>query len=239
MKFQSLTGKYEGVGCPKHGGRRLKIETLIHGTLKRMAWSKAKTAIAIGACVLLAAEVATIVFYKLNKPVQGIPRHWSVLRGESEQWNWANGKICGHSTTFETILASEKEYHDVTLSAIAGSTNREASLAIRMQDADNGYIIIFAPGGTPREDAGHIALVKRSGGSETTLAYYQGRVFASMGQSAKITVTAQGPLIEVRLNDVRVVRVMDSTFITGLIGLRIYGDPHFPCDATYSNLTFP
>jgi hypothetical protein len=60
-----------------------------------------------------------------------------------------------------------------------------------------------------------------------------------MGQSAKITVAAQGPLIEVRLNDVRVVRVMDSTFITGLIGLRIYGDPNFPCDATYSNLTFP
>lgn len=223
---------------PKSTAAGVSTLTLIHGTLKRIAWSKAKTAIAIGACVLLAAEVATIVFYKLNKPVQGIPRHWSVLRGDSEQWNWANGKICGHSTTFETILASEKEYHNVTLSAIASSTNREASLAIRMQDADNGYLVIFAPGGTPRPDAGHIALVKRLGGSETTLADYHGRVFSSLGQSAKITVDAQGPLIEVRLNDVRVVRVMDSTFITGLIGLRIYGDPDNPCDATFSNLTF-
>src|ERR1700690_121669 len=148
-----------------------------------MVWTKTKTAIAVGAGVLLAAEVATIAFYKLNQPVQGIPRHWSVLRGDGEQWNWANGKICAHSTALETILASEKEYHNVTLSAVAGSTNREASLAIRMQDADNGYLVIFAPGGTPRPDAGHIALVKRSGGSETILAYYQGRVFASMGQS--------------------------------------------------------
>jgi hypothetical protein len=193
----------------------------------------------VGACLVLAAEMAAITFFKFNKPVQGIPRHWTVLDGDTDQWGWANGHIHGHSTTFESILASEKEYHDITVSAIAGSTNREASLAVRMQDAKNGYLIIFAPGGTPRTDAGHITLVRRLDGSETTLGYYQGRVFSSMGQSAKITVAVQGPLIEIRLNDVRVVRATDSTFPIGLVGLRIYGDPDAPCDATYSNLTFP
>ena len=59
-----------------------------------------------------------------------------------------------------------------------------------------------------------------------------------MGQSAKVAVTAQGPLIEVRLNDVRVLRVMDTTFTTGFIGLRIFGDGDYPCDSTFSNLTF-
>jgi len=206
--------------------------------MKRMAWTKAKTAIVVGACVLLAGELATITFFKLNSPIQGIPKNWSVLRGDSEQWSWADGKIHAHSTTLESILASEKEYHDVVLSAIACSTNREASLAIRMEDADNGYIVIYAPGGTPRWDAGHIELVKRLGGNETTLAYYHGRVFSYMGQSAKITVSAEGPLIEVRLNGARVVRVVDSTFAAGLIGLRIYGDPDYPCDATYSDLRF-
>ena len=107
-----------------------------------------------------------------------------------------------------------------------------------MQDANNGYIIIFAPGGTPRDDAGHISLIKKESGSETTLATYQGRMFSTMGQSAKITVTAQGPLIEVRLNGARVLRVIDSTFITGLIGLRIFGDPEYPCDATFAKVTF-
>ena len=59
-----------------------------------------------------------------------------------------------------------------------------------------------------------------------------------MGQSAKIAVAARGPLIEVRLNDVRVLRVMDSTFTTGLIGLRIFGDTDYPCDATFLKVTF-
>ena len=204
-----------------------------------MVWTKTKRAMVVGACILLVAEAVIITYYKLNQPVTGIPKHWTVLDGENEQWNSADGKILGHTTTFESILASDKEYHNATVSAIAGSTNREASLAIRMQDAKNGYIVIFAPAGTPRGDAGHIAIVKRLDGNETTLGYYQGRVFSYMGQFAKITAVVQGPLIEIHLNDVRVLRVTDSTFTAGLIGLRIYGDPDSPCDAVYSNLTFP
>jgi hypothetical protein len=134
------------------------------------------------------------------------------------------------------VLASGKEYRDVTESVIAGSSNREASLAIRLQDADNGYFIVFAPAGTPRDDAGHIALLRRTEGQETTLATYTGHVFSSMGQTAKITVIARGPVLEARLNDTRVLRVMDTTFASGLVGLRIYGDPDYPCDTTFSNL---
>ena len=202
-----------------------------------MTWTNTKTAIMVGACVLVAG-ITTVIICNREKPIQSIPKDWSVISGNSEQWNWTNGKINAHSTTGETILASSKEYHNVTLSAIASTTNREASLAIRMQDANNGYIVIFAPGGTPRVDAGHISLIKKESGSETTLATYQGGMFLAMGQSAKITVAAQGPLIEVYLNGARVLRVMDSTFITGLIGLRIFGDPEYPCDATFAKVTF-
>jgi hypothetical protein len=204
-----------------------------------MVWTKAKTAavILIGMGVLLAAGTTTFVIYNANKPIQGIPTDWSVISGNREQWHWADGKINAHSTTFESILASSKAYGDVTLSAIASTTNREASLAIRLQDANNGYLIIFAPPGTHRGDAGHISLIKKTNEKKVTLATCLGRVFSTMGPSAKITVTARGPLIEVRLNNVRVLQVMDSTFATGLIGLRIYGDPNYPCDATFSNLT--
>jgi hypothetical protein len=59
-----------------------------------------------------------------------------------------------------------------------------------------------------------------------------------MGHSAKITVTARGSVMEVHLNNVRVLRVMDASFDTGLIGLRIYGDPDYPCDATFANVSF-
>ncbi len=61
--------------------------------------------------------------------------------------------------------------------------------------------------------------------------------FRPLGQAtANITVTARGPVLEARLNDTRVMRVMDTTFARGLVGLRIYGDADYPCDSTYSNL---
>jgi hypothetical protein len=185
----------------------------------------------VGVCVLVAGT--TIILCNLAWPIQGIPKDWSVLSGNSEQWNWTNGAIYGHSTSGDSILASGKEYHNVTLSAIAGTTNREASLAIRMQDVKNGYLIVFVP-----DPWGRIALVKKVSGDETVLASYHGGILSSTGKSAKITVAARGPLIEVRLNGTRVLRVIDSTFITGLIGFRIHGSPDWPCDATFSKVTF-
>jgi hypothetical protein len=205
-----------------------------------MVWTKAKTAAAIliGMGVLLAAGTTTLIIYNANKPIQGIPKDWSVLSGDVDQWNWADGKINAHSITGESILASTRTYRDVTLSAIASTTNREASLAIRMQDADNGYLIIFAPGGTPRDNAGQIALVRKTDGQEITLVAYRGWEFSSMGQSAKITVAAHGSWMEVHLNDVTILGVRDRTFTTGRIGLRIFGDQDYPCDATFSDVTF-
>ena len=212
---------------------------LIKGTLKLMAWAKVKTAMVIGSCVL-AVGTTTVTLYSLERPVRSIPANWSVIGGDPAAWHWENGKIHVHSTTFESILASGRKYGDVTLSAIASTTNREASLVVRLQDADNGYFIIFAPAGTPIpwNPSGYILLIKKTDRNEVTLATYQGRVFSTLGQSAKIAVTTRGPVMEVRLNDVRVLRVMDTTYATGFIGLRIFGDPEHPCDATFSNVTF-
>lgn len=212
---------------------------LAKGTLKLMVWAKAKTAMVIGACVL-AAGTTTFTLCSLARPVQDLPANWSVIDGDSNGWHWADGKINAHSSTFESILASSKVYGDVTLSAIVGTTNREASLAIRLQDTNNGYLVIFAPAGTPCpwNPAGYIQLIKKTDRQEVTLASYQGRLLASVGQSAKMEVTARGAVMEVRLNDVRILRVMDTTYATGLIGLRIFGDPDYPCDAAFSKVTF-
>jgi len=83
--------------------------TLIKGTLKLMAWTKAKTAMIAGACVLLTAGTATtVILYSQVKPVQSLPKNWSVLRGDVGQWTWANGKINAHSTTGDCLLASAR-----------------------------------------------------------------------------------------------------------------------------------
>ncbi|HTV43362.1 MAG TPA: sigma-70 family RNA polymerase sigma factor [Candidatus Sulfotelmatobacter sp.] len=214
--------------------------TLIKGTLKIMAWTKVKTAAVAGAAALIIlAGTATVIIYNHPRPIRGIPKDWSVLRGQADQWRWANGQIVGHSVAGDSILASRTKYHDVTISTIARSPDREASIAFRMQDADNGYVVVFAPGGTSRDDAGHIALIKRWEGQEQTLASYDhATAFSALGQSAKITIVAKGPLIQVRLNDVTVLHAKDGTFSSGFIGLRMYGEPLSPCDSAFSNLTF-
>jgi serine/threonine protein kinase len=199
--------------------------------------------------VLVAAGVAVIVavvsalvwhaisFSNKPKPVQGIPQDWSVMHGVSEQWIWTNNAIYGHTTNGDCILASTKQYGDITVSAIVSTTNREASLAIRLQNAENGYIAAWIPDGTPaaRGDCSKISLLKRTSGKERELGLFARR---GLAQSAKITVTAKGPQIEVFLNDVSIIKVKDSTYPSGFIGLRVYGDTVKPCDATFSNLTF-
>jgi RNA polymerase sigma factor (sigma-70 family) len=210
--------------------------TLIKGALKLMAWSKAKTAVVAGACVLLAAGTTTLAVYHSNKPIEGIPKDWSVLSGDSGQWTWANGAINGHSTGGDCILASNKKYRDVTLSAIAGTTNRDACLAFRLQDAQNGYFVLYVPDNTPwaTDNGCYVAVVKRVAGDETEIGTFKRH---GLAESAKVTVSASGPNIEVRLNDVPVIDVRDTAFSYGFIGLRAYGDPVKPCDATFAKLT--
>ncbi len=213
--------------------------TLIKGALKLMAWTKAKTAIAVGACVLLTAGTTTIIICNRDKPIQGIPKDWSVLIGNVDQWNWADGRINAHSVTGDSMLASSKKYSDVSVSVNASTTNRDADIGLRMQDADNGYLVLFVPDGTPwaADNGSHISVIKKVVGDEVTLASFKRRGLAVPGQSAKITAIAKGSLIEVRLNDVTVLSVKDTSFSSGYIGLRICGDPTKPCDATFSNLT--
>ena len=197
-----------------------------------MEWTKAKKTSVIGACVLAAGTAITL--YSLSWPIRSIPNDWSVISGDREQWKWANGKINATSTMGDSILASGKDYGDFTLSAILRANRREASLAIRMQDANNGYLIVL----NPWNNAGRISLIKKTNGNEFTLAAYKGRVFSTRGPSAKITVTARGPLLEVLLNNVKILKATDTTFATGLIGLRIYGSPDYPCDASFASVTF-
>jgi RNA polymerase sigma factor (sigma-70 family) len=180
---------------------------------------------------------ATIAKLNRRQPVPGAPAGWSVIRGESDQWNVTNGVIHGHITNGINFLVSTKTYRDVAMSAIIGTTNAEGSLVIRMQDADNGYLVLFIPDGVPHWE-GRLELFKRVAGKDIVLTHYHGRVFSTLGQSAKIGVIAKGPWIEVRLNDATVFRTKDTTFSSGFIGLRISGEEEFPGDTTFSKLTF-
>ena len=215
--------------------------TLIKGALKIMAWTKAKTAIVASACVLLAAGTTTLTIYgyNLGKTMWTIQSEWSAISGDNGQWSWAGGKIEGHSVTGDSVFASSKKYGDVTFSAVVGTPNREATLAFRLQDATNGYSVVFAPGNTPGNDGpGFVRLNKIINANETRLGTYQGKRMVAAGKSAKLKVVAKGSLIEVYLNGANILRAHDSTFTNGYIGFRIYGWADAPCDATFSDANF-
>lgn len=169
---------------------------------------------------------------------QGIPGEWLVLSGERDQWDLTNNVVTGHSTTGDSILASASRYGDVTISAMLGTTNREASLALRLQDAANGYLAVFVPdetpgaGGVPR-----ITLLKRKFGREEELAIFKKPGLSGPGKLEELTFMATGSQLEVRLNGDTVLRATDGTFSNGFVGLRVYGDIGMPCDGTFSNLT--
>jgi RNA polymerase sigma factor (sigma-70 family) len=223
--------------------------TLIKGALKIMAWTKAKTAIVVSVCVLLAAGTATIgtislheSFFKPEVHVEGIPSDWTVSAdGNPDQWSWSDGRFNGHSSTGDSMLLSSKKYGDVTISAVVSTTNRQASLALRIQHVVNGYNALFIPNGTAWAAAnggGQIVLAKRVSGRQKTLATYRGGWLDAAGQSAKLTFSAKGSMLEIRLNDHIILQKEDLEFASGCIGLRVYGDSAGACDASFSNVTY-
>lgn len=162
-----------------------------------------------------------------------------MLHGDPSQWSWSNNALAGHTTNGDSILASTRQFDDVTVSAMVSTTNREATLALRWQDAYNGYLAAFVPDGTPaaRDDTSKISLLKRTAGEEKELALFIRHGLSAPGQLEKLTFSAQGSRLEVRLNDITILKTNDSSFASGFIGLRVYGDPKYPCDGVFSNLT--
>ena len=234
----ALAKSVTAVAIAKGAAASASTLTLIKGALKIMAWTKAKSAIVVGACVLLTAGTTTLTIYNAGKPMRTIQSEWSVISGNEGQWNWSGGKIEAHTIDGDSILASSKKYGDVTFSAAVSTPNKEASLAFRMQDADNGYILNFTPVGSPGEPNGFVRIRKRVGNDETTVAIYQGPRLAAAGKSAKIKVVAKASSIQVFLNGAIVLRMHDTTFNNGYIGLRVYGWGDSPCDATFTDVKF-
>ena len=97
-----------------------------------------------------------------------------------------------------------------------------------MQDANNGYLVIYTPHDT--------RVIKRTDGNEITLASHQIRKLSSKEPPARIMVITKATSIEVRLNGASVLRVKDASYASGYFGFRIYGWPDWPCDATFSRV---
>ena len=198
---------------------------------------KSLAALLVGLGVLFLFGFIIVTIYFSSQSIRAIRSNWTALSGKNEQWNVASGKVMGETVDGDSILASQKEYGNVTFSAKVSTPNREASMVVRMQDAENGYVIVYAPATKTTPQNGYIALIKRVANTETNLAIYKRRNLTG-DKSPKLTVIAHGSSIEVQLDGNRIIRASDSTFSSGHIGFRIYGWGDYPCDATYSKVSF-
>src|ERR1035438_8679079 len=80
------------------------------GRAGRGRLSKLLNIFAIGMGALLVAGIIALVLYNLGKPMRSIRSEWSVICGDSGQWNLENGTIKAHSDTGDSIFASSGEY---------------------------------------------------------------------------------------------------------------------------------
>ena len=190
---------------------------------------------------VLAALIITSIHYGLWNSTRTIWKSWPSLSGNKNQWSYAHGKINGHSTTGESVLASPAKYSDVTFSATVQITSGQAALAIRMQDRNNGYYVVFAAGRARNlANGGSIVLEKVTPGNGNILATTRGNLtsMSSIGQTAKIKVIARGSLMEVWVDGKKLLQARDSTYTAGRIGIAISGNPNLPGDATFSKVSF-
>ena len=186
------------------------------------------------------AHTPTITFTRTPTPLSlqiGCPiGNWTILGPGT--WNCNGDVVQAHSVRGDSLFVSTDILTDLTLAAIVSTQNREASLAIRMQDAANGYIVIFLPDGIAWNNGiGGIWLAKRVNYSETILGYYHDSKYPKLGEQAQLSVSVKGSKIIVIFNGAKVIQANDSTFTSGYVGLRIYGDSGLPCDATFQDIT--
>lgn len=171
------------------------------------------------------------------KPGSCLPVDWQVVGKGS--WTCKDNTINAYSADGDGLLLSKAVYRNVYFEATVSTQDREASFAIRMQDKDNGYIIVLAPSHTAwtvkNSGNGYVSIRIRKSGQESDLTGSDSLI-PDAGELIEISVTASGSLLQVHLNGKLVTQVYDGTFKEGRIGLRVFGGSDVPCNSTFTNL---
>jgi hypothetical protein len=163
---------------------------------------------------------------------------WTAIGG---MWMESDtGVVHGESTAFDGLYLFNQPFTDFTFAAEVQAVDREASLALRMQDSNNGYLVIFVPSGVNDANPG-LYLAKRVNGDHSFVAATRSNIPAA-GEWVRISVQVVGTRIQVYLNDAMTLDFTDTTppsFASGKVGLRLYGTAQAPCHANFRNITLP
>jgi hypothetical protein len=151
------------------------------------------------------------------------------------EWDFDDlSDIRGSISNGDGLLLLDSSVTDFAFSADVFAENREASLALRMQDARNGYLVIFVPRNSRGGNPG-LYLVRRADGRETTLTWSNVNL-PSVNEWVSLSVVVSGNTFSVFMNGQPMITYTDSDesrIRFGAVGFRIYGQRQSPCSARF------
>jgi serine/threonine-protein kinase len=167
---------------------------------------------------------------------QPLPTHTATQVPPTETIPWVayggswtgpfDGLVQGESIDGDGLYLYQKTYTDFVFTAEVLTPDREASLAFRMQDRNNGYLLILVPTGIEFDANPGLYLAKRIEGDHFFFAYSDANLPA-VGEWAELSVEVTGRTIRAYLNGALAFEYTDTAappFDSGMLGFRIFGD---------------
>lgn len=153
---------------------------------------------------------------------------WEVISGE---WKEQDNVLKGSSGSGDGfIFIKDKTYKNFTLECNIKVENREGSIAFRVVDKNNMYILVFNPK-VSKDAQGSVLLIRRIKGKET---YFAGaELYVKSNCWIKLKLIVEGKTIRVYANDKFILSVDDENLSEGKVGLRVFGDFLSGCDAYF------
>ncbi|OGF48701.1 MAG: hypothetical protein A2231_09555 [Candidatus Firestonebacteria bacterium RIFOXYA2_FULL_40_8] len=133
-----------------------------------------------------------------------------------------NGEVQGASGGGDgIILYKGRAFTNFVMECKVRVENREGSLAFRVIDKNNLYILVLNPK-TSDEAQGSILLIRRIKGKET---YFAGcEQYFRVKEQVKMKVICEGKKIDIYINDKFSLSVEDGNISSGFVGFRLFGD---------------
>jgi hypothetical protein len=239
---------WPGIGGPwlLMGGISLLLLTLagLGGLVLRMAaiqQPSGSTPSATAARTTNAAQLATRPAQTTQARPSAAPTVELTWTASGGSWTGPiDGIVRGETDIVDALYLYPQSYSDFTFAAELQALDREASLAFRMQDTQNGYLVIVVPTGAIGANPG-IYLAKRVQGEHSFLASTQ-QGLPDLGEWVRVTVQTAGAHIQVSVNDMLIFDLDDTTgppITAGQVGFRIYGDRIAPCHANFRDIELP
>lgn len=160
---------------------------------------------------------------------------WTVIGFGTGSWKLDGEVVYGRSVDGDSILVSSEEYSDFVFAARVSTTNREASLFFRIQDVAHCYQVVLFPEGSSAGRGG-VYLRLRDWQKRDEIARYTEAGWPRLGEKIHVLIVAVGDRIVVAVNGKEVIDIRDSTYRSGKVGLRVYGERDYPCDSWFDRI---